>query len=1107
MSDSLKITKFKEQISSLNHPQITNLVNLVLDKIKQNQSVKFSHEFQNHLNFWSEVNEKGITFRAEAVEQTMDLFYSTFRRDDFKKGQGFALYVDGFIELNRDKVADLMRLSCKILGAVQQKDVDSQNEFFQFFPPQSQDLNCLDGTLERIEITERDLFLRKDLDLFADSHQVAIRNAADFLGKDVHEGNHVHLIKYLEYTLGIGDQNSIHAQSQIPFYKSVEFYQEYSQAFKYFLLKKLDSEIEERKKDIYQRISFVNEILQPSDQKYFAEVNSALKTLNPRSLNIFKEDETEIGRFFIYEDGVQELAEDHPAIDFFDSQKVQQTLTRTKLTMIGDEEYQQYQQQQAELRKDFSANPSQFFLIDSTEKFLSLINPQQQYPEMISDKIFAFDHLWMAGEQLLSAPNHFFISVFRSLREADLDFFEKSKIELMHFLPAIDGKIDRIEDNYERLIQSSVYSDSSHIITMSEMIDLGFPSELVKSQITELRTDNNREWYLLENAEENYQIRLMSILVARPDAEEVIDCLIENKIECEEERLFFKKLLNALSKTSNVDLCRHVFEKLSHDSRYFEGSAFFHNIAYKDSFEIIPDITDFIKSNPSILDGGALVSAVKFGSADFTKLYSEIIEPTRQQYFGLCRIAIDHNQIKSLKELFVKVPEIIRYVDSSGNNLLHYQAISKQESFLIEIYNVCQRTFPDSQDLLRQLVHSKNRLRVTPFDSAVKCDDVEGIKFMMDKLGADPFIVDSNGFTPPLKALVSKKEKVVTEFVKRGIYKEIYANTGGIIFTLLRSELKNETIFLIKCGEDVNYSHPEHAGNTALHQVILSPDLTNKADSISLLSSLRADLTIKNGKGLNPLEIAFSMQNQEAERAIFSAFSRLFYEKNIDRIQNFIDAGLNPNILLYENGDTLPHNFIKKIAEGRLSDYEYYGDEIDNFINQFGNLGFDFTRRNHQGFTYDYPLLDSPYPTFLDSLPAERFNFLFYEVIFRENLKGLTLLYDSSKIRNMSEPPIDSENIFCKNFNRYLAFALEYKLDQKVIAFLDSKASELQIVREDVSEEKIMPHKQEMQNQTVSDFILEESNGRISPPSTDPVRASSKNLSQQTPSNDNSESR
>ncbi len=1107
MPASAKIIQFKEQISSLNHTQITSLVNLVLDKNKQDHKIQFSDEFQHYLNFWNEVHEKDIPFRAEEVEQTMDLFYATFRRDDFTNGRGFSTYLVSFIDSDRKRVADLMRRSCKILGVVQQKDSDSQNQFFQSFPPQLQDLQCLDGTLERVEIIERDLFARKDLELFVEAHKTAMQNAADFLKNDVYEGNQVHLIKYLEYTFGIGDQNSIHAQSQIPFYKSVELYQEYSQSFKYFLLKKFDAEIEETKKDIRQRIDFVEDIFDVSNPRYFVEVNSALKVLNSNGLNLFKEDEEENDRFVIDQDALKELAENHPAIGFFDSQEVQQTLARTKLITFLDEESQKYQQQQAELRKDFLSNPSQFFLIDSEEKFLSLINPRQQYPEMISDKMFAFDHLWMAGEYLLSAPNHFFVLVVRSLNESDPDFFEKSKIELTHFSPLICEKIDRIESNYRRLIQSSVYSDLSHIITMSEMINLGFPSEIVKSQIIELSRDNNREWYLLENAEENYQKQLMSALIARPDAEEVIDCLIENKIECEEERLFFGKLLGVVSKSSNIDLCRHLFEKLSHNLRYLEDSNFFYNITSKNRFELIPDIADFMDGNPQLITKEDLINAVKFGSVDFIKFYSEILAPTKSEYFQLCVAAISSNQFRSFKELISKEPDVINLKDSYDNNLLHHQAAKKRESFLVETYNVCQTVFPNWQDLLKEYAYSKNKSGITPFDVSVKLDDVEAIKVMMDKFGVDPLILDEHEFNQALKAMMNRKEKVVTEFVERGIYKEIYADAGGIIFALLKNKLKDEAVFLIECGEDINHCYQQNGGNTVLHAVMLSEDVEDKANIISLLISLGADLTIKNNEGLNPLQILLLKGSLEEQNAFIESFAKFFHEKNIERLQNFISAGLDPNIVDRE-GDILPHNFIRSVISGNLSEHDIYDKEIDNFINQFDNLGFDFTKRNHQGFTYDYPLLSNEYPTYLHSLPAQRFNFLFYEAILRKNLEGLELLCESSKIRTMGEQPTDSENIFCKNFNSYLDFARENKIGQNVVEFIENKALEFQIVRENNSEVKAIQNKSEPQNQTVRDFVLGSSNDeKVLPPSTEPIKSSSKHISQQNPSNDNSKSR
>lgn len=1107
---------FKDKVRSLNDLEIKRLVRLVIDKSNDNSDQnEFDPDFLRVFRFWDDVSSPQQLYAKKSINVTMNFFHQKFAVDSLAEDSRFSRYVSGFFEINPRQVASLMKKISNILGTVEKKDEKWRADFFNSFPPASQDLNCLDGTLERLEIIERDLTGNDAVQPYLQAHFLAIANLTDFISADVAKGNQVHVPKYLEYSLEISDEKSIHPQSQITFAKSVVMHQRYGQLFKDFLLKKIDETVDERRGEISQAIAVVNDMMQDAPvERWFIEMNQALQPFNDQNINLFEEDEE--GKYKIGDEVVNDLALNHPAVKFLSSAEVKKILINS--VNAGQEqnpEVAEYAAKQRQVRDSLSGNPAAFFSYEGIEAWCGLLNSAMNYPSKMDDQIFALEHLWMAGQQLLPAPQFSFVTAIDEIKYDNPDFFESIKNSLGEVLPSSVKRIEEVEMEYEKLIMNRVFLDDKPTKNIWEFVCYGFPTSKIVAKVEELGRNNGNIGVNQQLQSEVTMYHFMCRqLMQRPDAIEVMQAIKSNIPEDVRKEQFVKFSLMAASAVGEVDKCEFLLDNfVCGDPKYFYGSIFFMNIAARNSVTLFEKTKDVLLNHPNFLqekfgEFDALESAVMNGSAVFVNKYLKILKPTEGRCFHLSGESICQNQLKSFVEIINFSPRATLFrSSSSANTLFHYAAREGREAFIMELIDFIDEAQQGSGfdlRLRREYVNSKNTLGQTPIYLAAKEGHAAEALLLFSKLGANPFIEDKNGVNAAEIALRERKKNVVEAFVENRIYREIGSKGGGIIFELLKIGRSDDADFLMQCGEDINYRNPSKNHNADLHHAVLE----GHYDLLEFFIEWGADIAQKNAEGLSAIQIAMQKHNGVMPQEFFKIFARLFFNRDVEGVKSFVNGGFNPNIS-NEIGDTLPHSFVRYLVNNQFSESEYYDYTLNNFLNQLSEMGFDMNIKNRAGHTADYLIAQSPYDNMLQFIPEERFAALFVEAIGKGDIKIINSLVALAEGRTVGEEAMDRQNVFSKNFDYYLEYANAVNTSEDLKKLLVAKNEELkakaQLVEPDSSENSVTSEVSKERKSNISRVNSEdlEPDNLPSPPSTTLVGTSSNPIVSKVPSNDN----
>ncbi len=1102
---------FNQQINSLSDLEVKRLVRLVIAKSNDNSDQNdFDPEFLRVFRFWDDVSSPQQLYAKQSINVTMNIFHQKFAVDSLAEDSRFSRYVSGFFEINPRQVASLMKKISNILGTVEKKDEKWRAGFFNSFPPASQDLNCLDGTVERLEIIERDLTGNDAVQPYLQAHFLAIANLTDFISADVAKGNQVHVPKYLEYSLEISDEKSIHPQSQITFAKSVVMHQRYGQLFKDFLLKKID----ERRGEISQAIAVVNDMMQDASvEQWFIEMNRALQPFNDQNINLFEEGGE--GKYKIGDEVVNDLALNHPAVKFLSSAEVKKILINS--VNAGQEqntEVAEYAAKQRRLRDSLSGNAAAFFSYEGIEAWCGLLNPAMNYPSKMDDQIFALEHLWMAGQQLLPAPQFSFVTAIDEIKHANPDFFESIKNSLGEVLPSSIRRIEEIEAEYEKLIMDRVFLDDEPTQNIWVFVCYGFPTSKIIAKVEELgRNNGNIGVNQQSQSEVNIYHFMCRQLMQRPDAIDVMQAIKSNIPEDIRKEQFVRFSLMAASDVGEVAKCEFLLDNfVCGDPKYFNESIFFMNIAARNSVTLLEKTKDVLLQHPDLLQQrlqrfDALESAVMNGSAAFVNKYLKILNSDEGRCFSLCAESIRENQLKSFVEIINFSPRATLHRSVNADNLFHYAAREGREAFIMQLIDFIDEARQGSGfelRLKREYINSQNNFGQTPIYLAAQEGHAAEALLLFSKLGANPFIEDKNGVNAAEIALRERKGEVVEAFVENRIYREIGSKGGGIIFELLKTGRSDDAEFLMQCGEDINYRNPSKNKNADLHHAVLD----GRYDLLEFFIEYGADVAQKNAEGLSAIQIAMQQHNGVMPQEFSNIFAKLFFNRDVDAVKSFVNGGFNPNSA-NEFGDTLPHTFVKDLANNRFSESEYHDYTLNDFLNQLSEIGFDMNIKNRAGHTADYLIAQSTHDNMLRFIPEERFAALFVEAIGKGDMNIINSLVALAEDRTMGEDVMDRQNIFSKNFDYYFEYANSVNASEDLKKLLVAKNEELkakaQLVEPDSSENSVTSEVSREKKSNISRVNSEdlEPDNLPSPPSTSFVGSSSNPMVSKVPSNDN----
>lgn len=1080
-----------QKVNQLSDYQLRLLTYSAFDSLKQSFDVEtHSTNLINKLNFWK--SEEALAVQDIGVfQESIQLLRDEFDNQSVDADGVFLNYLFQFDQHNPREVAKIMEKFFKCLLIIENKPQELKEIFFQNFPPSAEYLNCLDGTMERLEMIERDLCSDEKFGPFLAASQLAVLNITDDLKPKVNSANHVHLPKYLNFSLGVSLEKSIHPQSQLSFTDSMESHRNYSKIFKSFLIKSLIDSIHQREERIYSVFDEVMEVFPGIENEngggaFYNKLSQAFESLGINSADIIIADDE--GNFKLNASFAVKAVEDHQGVKFLNSQNV---------IIHPDDEYSRSLCEKRDLLSD---NSKIFYSADCVDLISSLIKSSSSHESDLDNKLFAVEHLWMMSRDFANSPKINFLRICQTL-SSDEGFFERLSNELSESFPSFEKKVTNIAEVYAAMLINPRFANTSNRRELNVLIKDFYTTEEIIDAIQSYEDAGILNEFL---SNEFLPVSLMS----RPDRSEIVTALV-NKLSGHQPNIgFVKKLLAISSMEDDRNLSRLIIANLADDPRCFESTAFFHNLARNndsETFEIVAGILgedNMHLMRQKITLPGTTISvdplrfATIFDSANFAEKYLQLnpIESLDEKGFFFDYVVMANKP--NILDVFLKLNRdfVINVYNEGAINLFSEVAAAKSAECLI----VLARAIAEAKFNQNILINSADSKGLLPIDYAIANDDVKTLNSLI-QLGANPMIKDIDGLNVFDLALKQRRPLCTAAIMNGKYFYQLDQDGASCFYRFVSAGDIESAKFMIECG----YDDKKLGKNSALHLAASS----NNPELIKVLIELGSDPYFsRKFSFLSPVELSLSLGNVEATKAfgdaginLDSMLLPLVNNKKASLLKTLISAGVDPNIFL-KNG--------KGILESILDDWRVNTERRDSrFFAALIDAGFDGSIKSSNGDSIDFLALKYGLTAVSGVLKEDRIDEIFIERILKNDADGIDKVAFYANYRTIGDEPIDQQNIFLKNYEKYYEFANQQEGSEVLI-----KA--LRVIREKYQKKEVdkasfvveppkIPDQSEifLKEESVS-AARKESSEMPEPPSSRPINSQTNRVSK-SPSNDN----
>jgi len=948
------------KINPLNDLQLRMLVSQALDQQRRiSNDVSANDDLKQALAYWSKLESQKIGYGHVSIDETMDVACGIFDKESLRSDGEFANYIKSFAVANPFKSAQLMKLFCSCLILADAKNPEQQEEFFMSFPPSGDDLHCLDGTQERLEIIERSLSSNESFFSFIQASDLAIRKITDTLKYNVDEGNQVHIPKYLEKSLSlISDHVPPYVQSQIPFVRSIVIHERYSRMFKEFLFIGIERLLEDKFEEINQTISDLKSKLpgrnfmeiKEDDNDALREIKLGLKKFGDDFIGY---DEKEgVGYYFLSHEALNAAICDLPCLRFLDKLTTDRNFIEAGI-VSADKNLIKSRESLLETRKIFFPESSSDLAI-----LAALGTP--------NDKVLALDIVWMLGQKLLSSSRKIFFDTVELILQNNPNLFDEARVELEKFLPGYSNKIEDILQQYQLLATNDEFHKTDMGSHTYDLIDFGFNTNSICSKILSFsRFESlNKELNVVEDGVVNEQnVQSCRALVNRPDLGNILGAIKHKSAGSEVDRNFVKTCLHFLKKQRMFDEYCAVVKEIGNSSA-FSRSNIFHLLSESNRGDLIHNLAPMIQDHPEFLlqdlEGEfPLDLAVRKGSRNAIEEIFKILGPKdgdrprlSQEGILLSHVAAYHGQVESMRALSEGGYDIFAR-DANGNNAVHYAAHCNKKNILEVLHDLSS-----ADTWASDVINAKGSRGKTPLLLAFERNNRDLIGWMYQH-GADPSIVDDTGRSPILLALDGNDAESFKELAKAGFDLSMYDQRNGTIapYRLLKYKNNDAVATLIEAGFDIS-AYNKHINGTLAHYLV-----EKDPSMLPLLKSLGADLSVPDLRGITPLIKAFQLDpHGEAVRILM---------------------GMNPNFR----------------EEFRIA----LDSRNENSFLILQALGADSSIVDDNGFAADYLAIKSKMSAVASAIHDERFHSIIIDAIDKDDVAMLKILYDYSLWRSKND--------------------------------------------------------------------------------------------------------
>ncbi|MBU6339133.1 MAG: hypothetical protein KGQ36_04075 [Rickettsiales bacterium] len=1024
----------RKKINSLNDLQVRMLVSQALDQQRRiSGEVTANDDLRQALSYWSKLERQKISYGDASIDETMEVAREIFGKESLKSDSEFANYIKSFAKTNSAESAQLMKLFCSCLVLADAKTPEQQEEFFLSFPPSGDDLHCLDGTKERLEIIERNLSSNKPFSPFVEASDSVMRNIADALKYDIKEGNQVHIPKYFEKSLSlIDDHVSPYAQSQIPFAKSTRFHRDYSEMFKEFALVDIGRLLEGRFKEINETIHDLKSKLprrnftaiKEDDNDALREIRLGLKKFGD---NFLVEDEREgVVSYSLNKNALNGAGFDLPCLRFLD--KVKSAPNFVEGGMVPADEGL------IECRKSLLESKNIF----STEGVNNLaILANRGTP---NDKVFALDIIWMLGQQLLSSSNRIFFDTVDSILQNNPNFFHETREELEKFLPGYSKKIDDILQHSHFLEHDGYFNQvDGEGSEFYDLIDCGYDTDTILRKIASFPSvdELNRDLNVTNEEGEIHQQNAKSCrrLVNRPDLGNILEAFKDKAAGFELNQQFVEVCLYFLENQRNLDDYCAVVKAIGNISS-FTGSRIFHLLAESNRGDLIRDLAPMIQDHQEVLlkdfaGEFPLDLAVRKGSGDFIAEVFKILSPRDGDHpllscggKSLSCLAAKYGQVESIDALYESEYDIFAQ-DSLGHNAVHYAVCYDKKKILDKLLEFSSNPFSTLDG-----INAQNSEGKTPLLFAFERDKKDLIAWMYQH-GANPLIPDAHGVSPISLVLDRHDPKPLRELAKAGFDLSMYDKESGttLIYRLLKSGRSDAVGTLIEAGYNIN-ACDRRIGGTLAHYAV--------EKDFSILPSLKsfgAYLSTPDLKGITPLIKAVKSDSKEAVGVLMGLNPDLRKEFKIA-----FDSGKDESVAILlrlgfdinsknSDGATMLHEIVAERNEN-INGTRNYSDEFLRLM----KLGANPSIVDSNGFAADYLAIKNGMTAVASAIHDDRFHSIIIDAIDKGDVRMLAQLKHYSNYKSLDDP--EREDVMSNRCHIYAHHAKKIGASDEVQDFI-----------------------------------------------------------------------
>jgi len=761
------VTKYKEYKQGLEQANITDPKNAYAfymiikqafaDYRKNAEEIEIVEELDAIRNLWK-TRSNNFDENKVKLNDSFVGFYEFFKRKSdidnpkIALDSQFASYIERFIADNPQRCYAIMNNFCEYLFLVSQKDREDQDRYLKNFPPHIEDMNCLDGTLERMESLSMSLLVDDKVRAFMDSHFKVMMGFAhdfkDFVTPDIR----IHVVSYLEKSLGIREDGSIYPASKIPAQQMTNFLIDYPG--------RLASQMQKNCLEIFDKADdfaefFARTVGVNIDYDSFAngvEINAEQreKLMSAEALNF--------GHLRLLGDEDQKLKYvefiERTRISEEDSREIPFEVARIRYDLFNRYYEQKVQKPLSHLRnqvKDYSVDQREIINIECLRNIGVFDRQSTKYlQDMLPESRWFIGNLeWLFGENKPEADDYrnlLAINILNAISDRHVPcrptkLFIDTDLSVLNYYAFPEDVVEKVrvikdsqisqQQEYDNFF-NGFREENYNSVNLARKILFGE----TKSDIIEYLQSFDDDIILLQQAFNQMQGVLSSrgreqvakTLILRDDFSEIYDVAKRGIIS----HGFTNNMIKHAIKNSLQDQAEYLFENIDNDFLRFVQSNFrsddiFHHLATHPNAKILKLFDRKIEHGISnlnlktttikqeLLDNGTARTlrykpvdlALKYDNPDFLEFAfnklnrdsARFIENSEFDYNNLLFNALEHGSVRTFSTLIT----ILGQNQFQGDDLLSYRVINRdQESYNMAEYIVdfYRPEFADKLDIL-----------------------------------------------------------------------------------------------------------------------------------------------------------------------------------------------------------------------------------------------------------------------------------------------------------------------------------------------------------------------------------------------------------------------